>query len=87
MLPLNDIEWELTGTEDRPSLDPSVGNWNLDCKSHYVVRQGRVQWRRRFSQSEIEVVRDRDLKPYQRSSWLGKISRQIKRVASFFRRE
>ncbi|MGW5416889.1 DUF6527 family protein [Actinomadura geliboluensis] len=25
------------------SLDPSIGNWSLPCRSHYGVRRGRVQ--------------------------------------------
>jgi hypothetical protein len=27
---------------DAVSLHPSVGNWNLRCRSHYVIRDGRV---------------------------------------------
>jgi hypothetical protein len=86
MTPLNDIEWELTGTDDRPSLRPSVGNWNLDCRSHYVLSEGRVHWARRFSQSEIEAVRRKDLRPYQQTSWVQKVGEWIERVVRFFRR-
>ena len=86
MTPLNEIEWELTGTDDRPSLHPSVGNWNLDCKSHYILSEGRVHWARSFSPSEIEAVRRKDLKPYLQTSWAQNIRDWIERIARFFRR-
>lgn len=85
MIPLNDIEWELTGADDRPSLHPSVGNWNLHCRSHYILSNGRVHWRRRLSQSEIEEVRRKDLRPYQQISCIQKVGDWIERVARFFR--
>ena len=85
MTPLNDIEWELTGSDDRPSLHPSVGNWNLDCRSHYILSKGRVRWARRFSPSEIEAVRRKDLRSYQQVSWAQKVGDWIERVARFFR--
>lgn len=81
MTPLNEIEWKLTGTDERPTLQPSIGNWNLDCKSHYIVRNGEVHWARRFSPSEIEAVRRKDLKPYQQASWIHRIGCWIKHVA------
>ncbi len=87
ILPLNNIEWALEGTDARPSLHPSVGNWNLKCKSHYVLGQGRVQWRRRYSEAEIEVVRRRDLKPYQRRPWTQRVGDWVKRLVAFLRDE
>jgi hypothetical protein len=82
MIPLNDIGWALLGADDRPSLHPSVGNWNLECQSHYVLWKGRVRSDRRFSQSGIEAVRRRDLRPYQQTSWLQKVGEWTERVAT-----
>jgi hypothetical protein len=50
----------LEDTETGPSLYPSIGNWGLPCKSHYVIFRGRVYWARTFSEKEIEAVRDRE---------------------------
>ena len=86
MTPLNEIEWKLTGSDDRPSLHPSVGNWNLDCRSHYILKEGRVCWARRFSSSEIDAVRRADLRPYLQTSWLQNVGAWIERLARFFRR-
>lgn len=85
--PLNDIEWELTGADDRPSLHPSVGNWNLVCRSHYYIRDGRVRWARSFSQYEIEAVRRKDLKPYQQTFRIQMIQDWIGRADRFLRRK
>ena len=42
------------------TLAPSVGNWSLPCKSHYLIRQGRVVWARDMTRDEIERGRLRD---------------------------
>jgi len=33
----NDRQWDLIKNGGLVSLHPSVGNWNLDCQSHYVI--------------------------------------------------
>ena len=86
MTPLNEIEWELTGTDERPSLFPSVGNWNSECKSHYVLTNGRIRWARLFSPAEIDAVRRKDLKAYQSMSWWQKISGWIDAIVRFIGR-
>lgn len=52
--PLN--RWTLVET-DGPSLDPSIGNWQEPCQSHYWIKRGRVTWARKWSLDEIEVGR------------------------------
>lgn len=36
--------WKLTVDGESVSLDPSIGSWNLDCKSHYWIKCNKVQW-------------------------------------------
>ena len=36
--------WKLTYDGETISLSPSVGNWNLPCKSHYWISESRVLW-------------------------------------------
>lgn len=45
---------------DSVSLYPSVGNWNLRCRSHYVVRDGRVIEAPKWTKEQIEAGRRRD---------------------------
>lgn len=40
--PFTPAQWKMTFDRDAVSLYPSVGNWLLACRSHYVIRQGRV---------------------------------------------
>ncbi len=35
--------WTLS-EEDGVSLSPSIGNWNLPCRSHYFIRTNKVEW-------------------------------------------
>jgi hypothetical protein len=53
--PLN--RWSLTATEDGPSLDPSIGNWQEPCQSHYWIERGKVRWAPKWSASQIEAGR------------------------------
>lgn len=60
--PLSPAGWSLTYDGLSISLSPSIGNWNFECKSHYFIRKGRIDWSRKFSRDEIEWVQDRDAK-------------------------
>ena len=52
--PLSPTEWELTFDGKRVSLNPSIGNWKFECKSHYWIIKNKVQFARRWSDKEIE---------------------------------
>ena len=34
--PLTPTDWRMTFDGETISLSPSIGNWNLRCRSHYV---------------------------------------------------
>ena len=36
--------WELSQGPNGPTLHPSIGNQNFPCKSHYWVRDGKIEW-------------------------------------------
>lgn len=62
--PLTPTDWKLTFDGVAVSLWPSVGNWNLACRSHYVIRDNRVlesgAWTPQMIDAEIR--RDRAAK-------------------------
>ncbi len=58
--PLAPAQWALTYDGDTVSLHPSIGNWTLPCKSHYVIRRNQVLTRRRFTPEEIIENRAHD---------------------------
>ena len=59
--PLSRAQWVLTFDGD-VSLRPSVGNWALPCRSHYVIDSGHVRWARAFFETEIRLNREDDLR-------------------------
>jgi hypothetical protein len=58
--PLSPTDWRIIFDGDSISLDPSIGNWSFDCKSHYWIEHGFVIWARRWSQEEIDAGRTHD---------------------------
>jgi len=58
--PLNPAGWTLDIVNGGVTLRPSIGNWSLPCRSHYLIRRGRVVWARDMSREEIDVGRLRD---------------------------
>jgi hypothetical protein len=65
--PISPPEWQLLWDGDTVSLDPSIGNWQFPCRSHYWIRRNRVRWARQMSEDEIAEGRHRhsgDLEAY-----------------------
>lgn len=59
--PLSPTDWRITFDGDSISLDPSIGNWSFNCKSHYYIRNNRIDWSIAYSEKEIAAVRSKDL--------------------------
>jgi uncharacterized protein DUF6527 len=55
--PLGPAEWTFSERNGRPSLIPSIGNWQLPCRSHYVINDGRIQWAGRWSDAQVAAGR------------------------------
>ena len=53
--PQGPTEWALEETKTGPSLSPSVGNWQLPCKSHYWIFAGEIVWADEWTPAEIEA--------------------------------
>ena len=52
--PLGPTEWTFEETGDGPTLNPSIGNWQQKCKSHYWIQQGEIRWAKEWSQEMID---------------------------------
>ena len=65
--PLSPTDWKLIFDGQSVSLDPSIGNWSFDCRSHYWIKRNRVIWAEGWSQERVESGRayDRHLKKAQ----------------------
>lgn len=47
--PLSRRGWKLTFDGESISLYPSIGNWNLACKSHYWIVDNQVRWAEKWT--------------------------------------
>lgn len=36
--------WTLTNKDGRVSLSPSIGNFQIPCKTHYFIKENNVIW-------------------------------------------
>ena|SRR5271157_2932149 len=57
---LSPTDWKLIFDGISISLDPSIGNWGFDCKSHYWIRCNKVIWAPRWSKEKIKAGRTHD---------------------------
>jgi len=60
VLPVSPAQWCVIYDGESVSLHPSVGNWDLPCRSHYWLKGGRVQWDKPWSEKQIQRGRARD---------------------------
>ena len=58
--PLGPTEWSLEETDGRPTLRPSIGNWQLPCQSHYLISGGAVVRSERWTAEQIADGRRRE---------------------------
>lgn len=60
VLPLSPTRWQMRFDGETVSLNPSIGNWDHDCKSHYWIRNNRIEWATKWDNKRIEAGRKND---------------------------
>ncbi len=60
MAPFTPTDWKMTFDGETISLCPSIGNWTLKCRSHYVIDHGKVVKAGPWSDEQVEAERRRD---------------------------
>ncbi|PFH10127.1 hypothetical protein BCF11_2538 [Collimonas sp. PA-H2] len=58
--PLTPTDWSLKFNGEAISLWPSIGNWNLPCRSHYVIEGNQVIGAGPWDKDRIEAEQKRD---------------------------
>jgi len=61
VLPLSPAEWSLRYDGETVSMNPSVGNWEYECKSHYWIDHSQIRWATAWTREKIEAGRKSDL--------------------------
>ncbi|WP_083966711.1 DUF6527 family protein [Demequina globuliformis] len=79
--PLSPTQWKAT-FDGEISLSPSIGNWGLPCRSHYVITRGVIQWAGTMSDDRAAVNRQsdhalRDAAIGAHSSWPRRLWRRL----------
>jgi uncharacterized protein DUF6527 len=64
--PIKPPKWHLYFDGASVSLWPSIGRWQLPCRSHYWIEHGKVRWSRPWTPEEIEAGRIKDAEDLQR---------------------
>lgn len=59
--PFSPVSWRMTFDGETISLWPSIGNWKLRCRSHYVIDRGRVVVAGAWTDKQVATERLRDL--------------------------
>ena len=60
MTPFTPTDRKMTIDGETVSLDPSIGNWTLAGRSHYVIKRGRVIEAGPWTDKQVEAERHRD---------------------------
>ncbi len=75
--PITPNDWKLIFDGKTVSLHPSIGSWGLPCRSHYWIRNNRVQWAENWSVGAVNAQRLLDA---ERKSNYFKVQPQISRT-------
>ncbi len=81
--PLSPAQWQLRRIGDTVTLSPSIGNWNFNCRSHYWIRQNRVEWAGSMTERQIRLVQERDrrdIESFAKQSNLRKFSKPVPNI-------
>jgi hypothetical protein len=58
--PLTPTDWKMTFDGETISLWPSVGNWQLACRSHYVIESGQIIRADDWTERQVAAEQARD---------------------------
>lgn len=57
--PFTPTDWKMSFDGETVSLCPSIGNWTLKCRSHYVIDRGKVIEASPWNNEQVEAERRR----------------------------
>lgn len=59
--PLTPFDWHLY-YDGKVTIEPSIGNWDLECKSHYWIIKNEVHFAKKWSEWKINSTKKKDRK-------------------------
>jgi hypothetical protein len=58
--PISPTDWKVTFDGETVSLNPSIGNWNFKCQSHYWIQNNKIRHSVKWTDEEIAEGRKSD---------------------------
>jgi hypothetical protein len=58
--PIGRTEYSITMDDGRVTVEPSIGNHDFPCRSHYLIEKGSIVWAGAMSRRAIKAGRARD---------------------------
>ena len=59
-LPLGRTEWKIEFDGDTVGSWPSIGNWQLPCRSHYMIQRNNTIWCKSWTSEDVMRERQMD---------------------------
>ncbi|MGI0134276.1 MAG: DUF6527 family protein [Candidatus Micrarchaeaceae archaeon] len=67
--PIRPTEYSLSEKGGLVTIQPSIGNWNYPCQSHYLIRDNQILWAGGMTRAQIE--KGRALDDAEKARYLG----------------
>ncbi len=61
--PFSPKDWEIRFDGKSVSLNPSIGNWSFECRSHYWIKRNQIVFAKKWNDGES----DKDQKSHQKN--------------------
>lgn len=58
--PITPADWQLNFDGETISLNPSIGNWDYPCQSHYWITKNKILWASKWSGKKIMENKKQD---------------------------
>lgn len=78
--PLSPVRWKVTFDGKTISLDPSIGNWNFPCKSHYWIENNKVLWAEKWTYDNVQGMRKIERKKETRYARKRNLNQRIRNM-------
>lgn len=59
--PISPKDWSMTFNGASVTVHPSIGSWSLPCRSHYLIKRGKVVWAGDWTDDQISKGRAKNL--------------------------
>lgn len=73
--PIEPTEWSFKEFNNKPTLFPSIGNWQLPCKSHYWITDGKIEWS--YQWSEQQIIEGREAEEEKRKTYYDNLENKF----------